>query len=98
MSTILRDRFTQILIAVGVVMIIITSLIPHGDVKPPKPSFVAETLFVVGPLHFTNSMLMSFIVAALLTIVLARVGRGMKLVPGRFQNLVESVIEFLGGL
>src|SRR5580765_6684782 len=98
MSNLLRDRFTLIVIAVAVVLTIVAFIIPHGAMEAPHPSFVAETLFVVGPLHFTNSMLMSLLVAVLLVVVLSRVGSGMKMVPGRLQNLVEIIIEFLRGL
>src|SRR5947209_7172800 len=65
---------------------------------PPKPSFVAETLFSVGPLNFTNSMLMTLIVVALLALITARATSGMSLVPGRLQNFVESIVEMLLGL
>src|SRR5690349_23960945 len=98
MSNVLRDRFTQILLGVAVLLIIIAVVFTPRGMAAPKPSFVAETLFTIGPLHFTNSMLMTLIVAALLVIVCARVTGGMRLVPGRLQNLIESIVEFLLGL
>lgn len=58
----------------------------------------AEELFKVGPLSVTNSMFMMFVVMALILIVFTLVGRSMKMVPGRFQGLIELIIEFLSGL
>lgn len=64
----------------------------------PKPSFAAETLFTIGPIHFTNSMLMTLIVMAVLVGFFFFVTRSMSLVPGRAQNFVESIVEFLVGM
>ncbi len=58
----------------------------------------AEELFKVGPLSITNSMFMMFVVMALILIVFTLVGRSMKMVPGRFQGMIELVVEFLAGL
>ena len=58
----------------------------------------AEELFKVGPLSITNSMFMMFVVMAFILIVFTLVGRSMKMVPGRFQGMIELVIEFLAGL
>jgi F-type H+-transporting ATPase subunit a len=65
---------------------------------PPKPSFAPEPLFQIGPLHFTNSMLTGLLVMAGLVIFFALITRRMQLVPGRGQNLVEVLIEFVVGL
>lgn len=58
----------------------------------------AEELFKIGPLSVTNSMFMMFVVMAILLIVFWWVGRSMKMVPGRFQGLVELLIEYLSSL
>ncbi len=58
----------------------------------------AEELFKVGPLSITNSMFMMFVVMAFILIVFVLVGRSMKMVPGRFQGMIELVVEFLAGL
>ena len=58
----------------------------------------AEELFKVGTLSITNSMFMMFVVMAFILIVFTLVGRSMKMVPGRFQGMIELVIEFLAGL
>lgn len=58
----------------------------------------AEELFKIGPLSITNSMFMMFVVMAILLLVFWWVGRTMKMVPGRFQGLVELLIEYLSSL
>lgn len=58
----------------------------------------AETLFHVGPIPVTNSMLTMFIVMGLLIFVGWLIARGAKEVPGRGQSLLEMIIEFLMGL
>ncbi len=64
----------------------------------PHPSIKAETLFNIGPIHFTNSMLMTLVVIAILVIFFAAMTRRMKLVPGPGQNLAEAAVESLLGL
>jgi F-type H+-transporting ATPase subunit a len=58
-------------------------------------SIAAETLFMLGPIPVTNSMLTMFIVMALLLIVGAAIARGAKLVPGRWQSIFEVAAEFI---
>lgn len=58
----------------------------------------AETLFHVGPIPVTNSMLTMFIVMGALIFVGWLIARGAKEVPGRGQSLLEMIIEFLMGL
>jgi F-type H+-transporting ATPase subunit a len=54
-----------------------------------------ETLFTVGPINVTNSLLMTFVVMGLLLIVGAAIARSAKLVPGRWQSLFEVAATFL---
>ena len=58
-------------------------------------SIAAETLFMVGPVPVTNSMLTMFIVMGLLLIGGAAIARGAKLVPGRWQGLFEVTADFI---
>jgi F-type H+-transporting ATPase subunit a len=53
----------------------------------------AETLFHVGPLPVTNSMVTSWVVAAVLIIVIRLAIRTPKLVPSRGQAMVETLVE-----
>ncbi|MCL5957929.1 MAG: F0F1 ATP synthase subunit A [Chloroflexi bacterium] len=61
-------------------------------------SLAAETLFNIGPLRFTNSMLTTLIVIAIIVFVAWRIGRNMKLVPSRLQALGELLVETLMGI
>lgn len=61
----------------------------------PRPSIKAEPLFDIGPVHFTNSMLMTLIVMGILVLFFALMTRRMQLVPGRGQNLAEAAVESL---
>jgi F-type H+-transporting ATPase subunit a len=58
----------------------------------------AETLFHVGPIPVTNSMLQMFLIMGLLLFVGNRIARNAKLIPGRAQRAVEAVLEFLLGM
>lgn len=58
-------------------------------------SIAAETLFHVGPVPVTNSMLTMFIVMGLLLIAGSAIARNAKLVPGRWQGLFEMTAGFI---
>jgi F-type H+-transporting ATPase subunit a len=64
----------------------------------PHPSIKAEPLFDLGPVHFTNSMLMTLIVIAILVIFFAVATRQLQMVPKGIQNLAEAAVEGLLGL
>ncbi len=53
----------------------------------------AETLFHVGPLPVTNSMVTSWVVAAVLIIAIRLAIRKPKLIPSRGQAMVETLVE-----
>jgi F-type H+-transporting ATPase subunit a len=55
----------------------------------------AETLFHVGPIPVTNSMLTMFLVMGGILLVFSLVARGMKEIPGKGQSIIEVIIEFL---
>jgi F-type H+-transporting ATPase subunit a len=55
----------------------------------------AETLFHIGPIPVTNSMLTMFIVMGVILLVTSRIARRAQLVPGRSQAAFELVVEFL---
>ncbi|HEY8448683.1 MAG TPA: F0F1 ATP synthase subunit A [Thermomicrobiales bacterium] len=58
----------------------------------------AETLFHVGPIPVTNSMLTMFVVMGLLLLVGSLIARRAQVVPGRLQSVFEMIVEFLLGL
>ena len=53
----------------------------------------AETLFHVGPLPVTNSMVTSWVVAAVLIIAIRLAIKKPQLIPSRGQAMVESLVE-----
>ncbi|MDH7488149.1 MAG: F0F1 ATP synthase subunit A [Anaerolineae bacterium] len=55
----------------------------------------AETIFHLGPIPVTNSMLTSALVVILLLVMAWLVTRKMQLIPGRYQAMWEMVVEFL---
>jgi F-type H+-transporting ATPase subunit a len=58
-------------------------------------SLAAETLFHIGPIPVTNSMLVMFVVMALILIVFSYLARTAQAVPGRAQGVAELIVEFL---
>jgi F-type H+-transporting ATPase subunit a len=61
-------------------------------------SIKAETLFTIGPLEFTNSMV-GALLASLILLVMAWIFlRRPALVPNRLQSLIEFPIEWLGAI
>ncbi len=63
-----------------------------------RPGPAPEELFTIGSLHITNSMLTTLLVVLLVSALAFWMSRGLKLIPDRRQNLLESVIEGLLGL
>lgn len=63
----------------------------HHGLPPAAP------VFQVGPLQFTNSMLVTWCVAALLIVVAQAATRNVQLVPSGLQNFVEWLVEGLYG-
>ena len=58
-------------------------------------SIKADTLFHLGPLPVTNTMLTAWAVMLVLVVVAVIVSYRMKSVPGKLQNLVEFIMEAL---
>ena len=61
-------------------------------------SLAAETLFHIGPIPVTNSMLTMFVVMALVLAVFTTLARRASTIPTRGQGLIELIVEFLLGL
>jgi len=55
----------------------------------------AEAIFNIGPFPVTNSMVMLWIVAAVIITVAQLATRNIKLIPGGLQNFVEWIVEGL---
>lgn len=58
-------------------------------------SLAAETLFHVGPVPVSNSMLTMFVVMTLILIVFTFLARKATSVPTRGQSVIEMIVEFL---
>jgi F-type H+-transporting ATPase subunit a len=58
----------------------------------------AETLFTIGPLQFTNSMVGAMLASAILLVLAWVFVRHPALVPSRVQSLIELPIEWMGGI
>ncbi len=54
---------------------------------------IAQTLFKVGPLPVTNSMVCTWIVAAIIFVIVRFSTWNMKEVPSGAQNVMETIIE-----
>ncbi|MGH2456295.1 MAG: F0F1 ATP synthase subunit A [Candidatus Limnocylindria bacterium] len=58
----------------------------------------AETLFTIGPLEFTNSMVGALLASAILLAMAWAFVRRPALAPGRVQSLIELPIEWVAGI
>ena len=58
-------------------------------------SLAAETIFRLGFLSFTNSMLVSWLVTIFLILFAKTATKKIKTIPGRAQNLAEMIIDGL---
>lgn len=63
-------------------------------------SLKAEELFVVGPVHVTNSMIYGLICSILIVVGMLLAAKAIKLRPvkGFFHNIIEFIVEFIIGL
>ena len=58
----------------------------------------AETLFEIGPLSFTNSMVGALLASLLLLVAAWYITRRSALVPGRLQSALELPVELMTGI
>ncbi len=82
----------------GVILDLLIENIWHIKMVAPKPSFAAEPVFEIGPLRFTNSMIMTLVVMAAIVLFFWWNTRRISLIPTRGQNFAEMIIEFLADL
>ncbi len=67
-----------------------------GAFHPPSIlDFFPPALFHIGPLEFTRINLAQFIATAILVILLVIGTRRMRVVPGRFQSIIEMGMDFV---
>ena len=89
----------RVYIALGVVAVVVWLAIGFLVAKGPQPEIIvpAESLWKLGPLHVTNTLLTAWVVMVLLVVVSLVATRSMKLMPSGVQNFVEAVVDFLMG-
>src|SRR4028119_1806304 len=58
----------------------------------------AETLFEIGPLAFTNSMVGALLASLVLLLAAWYITRRSSLVPGRLQSALERRVELVAGI
>ncbi len=81
----------------GIVVVLAWIVVGLVIARGPQPEIVvpAEKLWTVGPLNITNTLLTSWFVMIVLIVLSLFATRGMKLMPGGFQNFVEASIGYL---
>jgi F0F1-type ATP synthase membrane subunit a len=82
------------LIAVIVLAILFSGFVVAAGPQP-KIAIPAERLWEIGPFPITSTLMASWLAIVLLVVGTFLMTRGMKLIPDRAQNFVESIIAFL---
>ncbi|NLL89498.1 MAG: F0F1 ATP synthase subunit A [Dehalococcoidales bacterium] len=68
------------------------------SVSVPHPELPAATIFHIGSIPITNTMITAWITIIVLVAFFYFGTRNMKLIPGRYQMIIESVIGYILGL
>jgi len=63
-----------------------------------EQELIPHVVFSIGPLQVTSTVVYTWIIMALTTILFTLLGRGLKVRPTRFQNALEWLVETLDGL
>jgi F-type H+-transporting ATPase subunit a len=71
---------------------------PEEDESLIHVAIEAETLFQIGPLGFTNSMVGAMLASAVLLLAAWYITRRASFIPGRLQSAVELPIELMAGI
>jgi F-type H+-transporting ATPase subunit a len=87
----------RVYIALAVVAVLVWVAIGLLVAKGPQPEIIvpAESLFMIGPLHVTNTLLTAWVVMLLVIGISLLATKSMKLMPSGIQNFVEAVVDFL---
>ncbi len=87
----------RVYIALGVAAVLAWVAIGLVVAKGPQPEIIvpAESLWKIGPLHVTNTLLTAWTVMILVTVLSLVATRSMSLLPSGLQNFVEAVVSFL---
>lgn len=82
---------TTVVIIFSLVLFVVGFIFLRGPT--PHIAIAAETLFSVGPIDVTNTMITSWIVVAFMILVVLVATRRWELVPRGAQNVIEAVVE-----
>ena len=63
-----------------------------------EQELIPHVVFSIGPLQITTTVVYTWIIMALTTVLFFLLGRGLKVRPTRFQNALEWLVEALDGL
>lgn len=88
-------RFFLTTLAVSLFGVLSASAAEGGHGAHDELPLHAETLFSIGPVNITNSLLMTWLVAGFIILVAQIATKNLKLVPSGFQNFVEWLVESL---
>ncbi|HSA83259.1 MAG TPA: FoF1 ATP synthase subunit a [Patescibacteria group bacterium] len=58
----------------------------------------AETIFHIGSFPVTNTFIDTLLIDAVIIALIIVINKNLKLIPGMFQNLIESLIEVINNL
>lgn len=67
----------------------------EGILSVPHVVLIPDTIFHVGPVAVTNTLLSAWLTTAVLVLVFTLGTRKLSLIPGRLQGLLETFIEVL---
>ena len=94
----LRSRKVLVPLGIIVVVLVILNLLPIPPVFLPEASIAAEPVFELFGFPITNTLLASWLTMVLLIVGTWAITRKMRTVPGRWQSLLEMLIEGFYGL
>ena len=80
----------------GVIKLALEPIVPHAVINLGSEEHHVATLFDFYP-SITGSIIMSWVVMAVIILGLAVAARGLKEIPGKVQNVLEFAIEGLSG-
>ncbi len=83
-----------VVVAISVIGII-NGAFGKNFIPPPEVELPAEVVFHIGVFPVTNTIITSWITMLVLVLIALLVTRRSKLIPGRFQGAVESIIEYM---
>src|SRR6185437_13688836 len=92
-----RVDLKRVYIALTVIAVLVWIAVGLLVAKGPQPEITvpAENLFKVGPLKVSNTLLTSWLAMIFLVVFSFLATKSMKLLPGGFQNFVESVVGYV---